>query len=70
MSLRQCVRLLLDYRDISRYPNKRTIACALMTTNYSIVVVLLNGQIKRVARLTSCNYKRCDDIFRMKNTAA
>ena len=34
-------------------------ACALMPTNYFVVVVLPSRQIKRVARLTACNYERC-----------
>ena len=34
-------------------------ACALMPTNY-FVVVLPNRQMKRVVRLTACNYERCD----------
>ena len=58
MSLLQYFRLLLDYRDIWIYPNERTMACALMPTNY-FVVVLPSRQIKRVVRLTACNYKRC-----------
>ena len=59
MSLRQYFRLLLDYRDIWIYPNERTMSCALMPTNYFVVVVLPSQQIKRVARLTACNYERC-----------
>ena len=71
MSLQQYFRLLLDYRDIWIYPNERTMACALMPTNY-FVVVLPSRQIKRVVRLTACNYKRCVSVTifsRMKNTA-
>ena len=34
-------------------------ACALMPTNYFVVVVLPSRKIKRVARLTACNYERC-----------
>ena len=30
-----------------------------MPTNYFVVVVLPNRQIKRVGRLTACNYERC-----------
>ena len=59
MSLLQYFRLLLDYRGIWIYPNKRTIACALVPTNYFVVVVLQSRQIKQVARLTTCNYERC-----------
>ena len=59
MSLRQYFRLLLDLRDIWIYPNERTMTCALMPTNYVVVVVLPSGQIKRVARLTACNYECC-----------
>ena len=59
MSLRQHFRLLLDYRDIWIYPNERTMACALMPTNYSVVIVLPSRQTKRVVRLTACNYERC-----------
>ena len=58
MSLRQYFRLLLDYRDIWIFPNERAMACALMPTNY-FVVVLPSRQIKRVVRLTACNYERC-----------
>ena len=47
MSLRQYFRLLLDYRYIWIYPNDRTMACALMPTNY-FVVVLPSLQIKLV----------------------
>ena len=56
MSLHQYFRLLLDYRDIWIYSNERTMACALMPTNY-FVVVLPSRQIKRVVRLTACNYE-------------
>ena len=42
MSLRQYVRLLLDYRYIWICQNERTMACALMPTNYFAVVVLLS----------------------------
>ena len=59
MSLLQYLRLLLDYPDIWIYPNERTVACALMPTNYFVVVVLPSRQIKRVVRLTACNYERC-----------
>ena len=59
MSLHQYFRLLLDYRDSWIYPNERTMACALMPTNYFVVVVLPSRQIKRVVRLTACNYERC-----------
>ena len=73
MSFRQYFRLLLDYRDIWIYPNERTMACALMPTNYFVIVVSQSPQIKRVVRLTACNYERCVlemiIIFRMKNTA-
>ena len=55
-SLRQYFRFLLDYRDIRIYPNEWTMACALMQTNYFVVVVLPSRQIKRVVRLTACNY--------------
>ena len=58
MSLRQYFRLLLDYRAIWIYPNGRTMACALMPTNY-FAVVLPSRQNKRVVRLTACNYERC-----------
>ena len=34
-------------------------ACALMPTNYFVVVVLPNRQIKRVARLAAYCYERC-----------
>ena len=54
MSLRQYFRLLLDYRDIWIYPNERIMACALMPTNYFVVVVLPSRQIKRVVKLTAC----------------
>ena len=57
MSL-QYFRLLLDYRDIWIYHNERTMACALMPINY-FVVVLPSRQIKRVVRVTTCNYERC-----------
>ena len=56
MSLLQYFRLLLDYRYILIYPNERTMACALKQTNY-FVVVLPSRQIKRVVRLTACNYE-------------
>ena len=59
MSLRQYFRLLLDYQDIWIHPNEPTMACALMPTNYFVVVVLPSRQIKRVVRLTACNYERC-----------
>ena len=59
MSLRQYFRLLLDYRDIWIYPNKRTMACVLMPTNYFAVVVLPSRHMKQVVRLTACNYERC-----------
>ena len=59
MSLLQYFRLLLDYRDIWLYPDERTMACALMPTNYLVVVVLLSRQIKPVVRPTACNYERC-----------
>ena len=59
MSLRQYFRLLLDYRYIWIHPNERTMARALMPTNYFVVVVLPSRQIKRVVRLTACNYERC-----------
>ena len=39
-------RLLLDYQDILIYPNEQTMACALMPTNYFVVVVLPSRQIK------------------------
>ena len=39
MSLHQYFRLLLDYRDIWIYPNEQTMACALMPTNYFVVVL-------------------------------
>ena len=39
MSLCQHFRLLLDYRDIWMHPNERTMACALMLTNYCVVVL-------------------------------
>ena len=39
MSLPHYFRLLLDYRDIWIYPNERTMACALMPTNYFVVVL-------------------------------
>ena len=55
MSLLQHFRLLLDYRDIWIDTNERTMACALIPTNY-FVVVLTSRQIKRVVRLTACNY--------------
>ena len=61
MSL-QYFRLLLDYRDIWLYPNERTMACALMPTNYFVVVVLPSRQIKRVVRLTACDYERCVSV--------
>ena len=61
MSLRQYFRLLLGYRDIWLYPNERTTACALMATNY-FVVVLPSQQSKRVVRLTACNYERCVSV--------
>ena len=64
----QYFRLLLDYRDIWIYPNERTIIWH-APTNY-FVVVLPSRQIKRVVRLTACNYERfCNDILRMKNMA-
>ena len=59
MSLRQYFRLLLDYRYIWIYPDEGTMACALMPTNYFVVVVLPSRQIRRVVRLTACNYGRC-----------
>ena len=59
MSLRQYFMLLLDYRDILIYPNEWTMACALMPTNYFVAVVLPSWQIKRVVRLTVCNYEPC-----------
>ena len=62
MSLRQDFRLLLDYGDIWIYPNERTMACALMPTNYFVVVVLPSRQITRVVRLTACNYERCVSV--------
>ena len=58
MSLLQYFRLLLDYRDIWIYPNERTMACALMQSNY-FVVVLPSRQIKQVVRLTACSYECC-----------
>ena len=67
MTLRQYFRLLLDYGAIWIYPNELTMACTLMPTNY--FVVLPSRQIKRIVRVTACNYERyvfCDDIFRMK----
>ena len=68
MSLLQYFTLLLDYQDIWIYPNERTMACALMPTNY-FVVILPSRQIKRIVRLTTCNYERCvcicDDIFQI-----
>ena len=51
MPLCQYFRLLLDFRDIWIYPNKRTMACALMPTNYFVNVVLPSRQIKRVASI-------------------
>ena len=57
MSLRQYFRLLLDYRDIWIDPNERTMACALMPTNY-FVVVSPSRQIKQVVRLMACNDER------------
>ena len=62
LSLRQYFRLLLDYRDVWIYPNERTMACALMPTNYCVVVVLPSRQIKRVVRLTACTYERCVSV--------
>ena len=62
MSLCQYFRLLIDYRDIWIYPNERTMACAVMPTNYFVVVVLPSRQIKRVVRLTACNYERCVSV--------
>ena len=60
ISLLQYFRLLLEYREIlDIYPNERTMACAQMPTNYFVVVVLPCRQIKRVVRLTACNYERC-----------
>ena len=59
MSLRQYFRLLLDCRYIWTYPNERTMECALMPTNYVVVVVLPSRQIKRVIRLTAYNYEHC-----------
>ena len=53
MSLRQYFRLLLDYRDIWIYPNERIMACALMQTNYFVVVVV---------KLAACNYERCVSV--------
>ena len=62
MSLCQYFRLLLDYRDIWIYPNERTMTCALMPTNYFVVVALPSRQIKRVVRLMACNYERCVSV--------
>ena len=59
LSIRWYFRLLLDYRDIWIYPNERTMACALMPTNYFVVVVLPSRKINRVAKLMACNYQRC-----------
>ena len=59
MPLRQYFGLLLDYRDIWIYPNERTMACALNPTNYFVVVVLSSPQLKRVIKLTACNYELC-----------
>ena len=71
ISLRQYFRLLLDCRDIWTSQRTNHMACALMPTNYFVVVIIPSRQIKRVVRLTACNYERCEgsDIFRMKNTA-
>ena len=66
MSLRQYFRLLLDYRDIWIYPNERTMACALMPSFCQliiVVVVLPSRQIKRVVRMTACNYERCVFVY-------
>ena len=49
MSLRQYFRLLLDYRDIWIYPFECTMACTLMETNYSVVIVLPSRQINAVS---------------------
>ena len=62
MSLPQYFRLLLDYRDIWIYRNEQTMACALMPTNYFVVVVLPSRQIKPAVRLTACNYERCVSV--------
>ena len=59
MSLRQYFRLLLDYRAICIYPSQRTMVCALVPTNHFVVAILPSRQIKRVVRLTTCNYGRC-----------
>ena len=56
---RQYFRLLSDYWDIWINPNERTMTCALMPTNYFVVVVLPSRQIKWVVRLMDCNYERC-----------
>ena len=40
----QYCRLLLDCRDIWIYPDERTTACALMPTNYFVVVILPSRQ--------------------------
>ena len=43
-SLRQYFRFLLDYQDVWIYPSERTMACALMPTNYFVIVVLPSRQ--------------------------
>ena len=59
MSLLQYFRLLLDYRYIWILSQRTNMACALMPTNYFVVVVLPSQQFKRVVRLTACNYGSC-----------
>ena len=53
VSILAVIARLPRHLDISQRTN-----CPLMPTNY-FVVVLLSRQIKRVVRLTACNYERC-----------
>ena len=50
----------LQYYD----PNKRTMACILMQAKYFVVVALPSRHIKRVVKLTACNYERCVYLWR------
>ena len=62
ISLRQYFRLLLDCRYIWTSQRTNHMAYALMPTNYFVVVILPSRQIKRVVRLTACNYERCVSV--------